>query len=176
MIAILQVNIAPFGLAPMGVFPFLMGAFLILRTDRTTSVMRSRDEAERELVYHVNRAARNFPLLRDFNHRGKLVERFEKAIASFNRGDVAACAVATNNIYFALWISDILVGLYMLLGGYYLISQNSVFAWMGEATLGVFLTTVNVFQMLGCSFRGIYEALVEIQSTFPALTNIVTLI
>lgn len=175
-ISAMQVGVDPFGLFPVFIFPIAAGVFLKLRTARTAKVLRFSNQCDKRLVANVSRTARHFVLLRDFGKRAEAVQRFDKTIAAYNNAYVDACAVETNNLNFAPWVGGILIAIYVLVGGYKIISQSGTLSWLGGATLGEFLTTIAVLQKLGDTFTAIYASLVSIQCIFPCLVDIVTLL
>jgi ABC-type multidrug transport system fused ATPase/permease subunit len=175
MVSILQSSFGPIGLLPMGIFPVCIIAFLVHRTARTTEYMEVNELADKAVTDHLSRTAYNFDLIRDFKKRGEQVGRFQKTLKEFNRTVKRSGAVATNNKYFSLWLADILIGLWIVFGGYALIHpEDKNLAWM-NLTLGEFLTTMAVFKRLGSSFTSIYSSVLSISSTFPCLKNIVAL-
>jgi len=69
-------------------------------------------------------------------------------------------------LYFAPWLTTILIGSYCVLGSYIVTSVG------GDVSLGTFLATINIFKDIGAEIEAIYKECMEIQQSLGPLQRI----
>lgn len=155
-------------------FPALMLTFLFFRNAKTVQLSLKEDEAEKDLVGHVHQAVVNYRLLADYNSRSWVVDKYEGKIGKCNTSIVLTSMTKLNNRYFAIWLSIIISGLYIMYGGRKVLLMNrGETVETGGMLLGDFLINLQIFEAVGRSWKGIYTVALQMQATFPALHHIV---
>jgi ABC-type multidrug transport system fused ATPase/permease subunit len=163
-------------LAPMVVLPPSLAMFVWIRRHKTLESLESRFKTERILVNDIDDTASNYRLLADFKKRGDVVSKFETTIADYNKAMTATSAVTCNNTYFAPWLADLLVMVFTIFGGAYLINRHESLSFiLPHPELGKFLTALKIFSKTGKIFAAMYVSVVKMMSAFPCLENVSTL-
>mmetsp|Transcript_117170 Transcript_117170/g.304011 ORF Transcript_117170/g.304011 Transcript_117170/m.304011 type:complete len:897 (+) Transcript_117170:212-2902(+) len=153
---------------PLGVFPIIMGAFLLLRERKMVEAAEIMAAKQNNLVHKVHDTVNNFKLVSDFLLKPYMVETYEECIDQYNSKAESANQVMTNNAYLAPWLTTVLIG------GFIILCTGEVTTINPEGTmsLGAFLATVNVFKEIGTELREIYMESMEVQKTFGALRKL----
>merc|ERR1719387_676502 len=98
-------------------FPLILGCFIALRKKKSMRVSSEADVAYNEKIRHVDQVMRCYRLIADYNRRPRAVDEFEKKIGAFNWTLIVADAVTVNNTYAAPWMSIVITGLWIIVGG-----------------------------------------------------------
>merc|ERR1719386_540992 len=72
--------------------------------------------------------------------------------------------VLLNTDYFTKWVTALVVGAYIFVGGREVIR--------GELSVGIFLTNLDIFWACGADFAAIYDTHVTMQRTLPSMMSI----
>lgn len=154
------------GVIPLVVYPFILSCYLICRERKTLHVTDLKAQKQDEVVSTVNEAINNYRLLADFHLRPVIVDAFEDRVDSYHDSEGHACAVITNNMYLAPWLTTITIGIYVVVGAF----QAAAFG--GPLSLGTFLATINVFKEVGAEVQEVYCECLEIQRAEGPLKKI----
>jgi len=146
-------------------FPIVMLVFLNFRNARTLQYLEVQKKSQNSMLHQIKHTIANFNMIRDYKKRGAYVELFVKRITHFNTTFTDSCAIMVNNQRFAKWCALLLEIAYMCYGGVQ-VSNDAL-------TLGEFLNNLAVLSALGQMWGDVYSIMLEMQSTFDALTSIV---
>jgi len=127
-----------------------------------------RNQVEDRMTDFVGAAAQNVELFQDYSQRPTVVSRMRDKVNEFNAAANDLEMVRINSVYLAPWIANLCVALYVPL------QAPAVFD--GRLSLGFFLTNLKMIRTLGMVLSSIYNTLLDMQSTIPALQNIVKLL
>lgn len=161
----------PFRIAaflPSVVCPLAMLLFLAMRYHKTTGCLNAWKESENRMVDQVTETGNNFRMIADYSRRPNFVDRNTKAISEFGAARRSAVLVLVNNTYFMKWVTLVLVSAFTLIGGRMVIE--------GEMSLGIFLTTIKIFEQVGNAWGKIYADILVLQNVFPSLMRIVMMV
>lgn len=148
----------------MVVFPFLLVLFIWRRSPITTALLMERNTKQDRIVSYTSEVEDTTQLVCDCGRRNLTVERFEQYLDGWNKANKLANKGLLHNKYFAPWLAKLLVAMYTVVGGTQVIN--------GQICLGFFLTNISVFLKLGDQFGKLYELLMEIEESFPALVRV----
>eukprot|EP00928_Gymnodinium_smaydae_P033519 TRINITY_DN23993_c0_g1_i1.p1 TRINITY_DN23993_c0_g1~~TRINITY_DN23993_c0_g1_i1.p1 ORF type:complete len:847 (-),score=151.78 TRINITY_DN23993_c0_g1_i1:26-2566(-) len=150
---------------------FLLPVLLLLinqcRTKLTVECLKQRALSQNALVDLVTQATVNFSLIAAYNRRPYFLQKHEKCIADYNTRYREANQVLENNTYIAVWLTNIFVALYSLLGGSLVIA--------GATPLGMFLTQLQAMNDMGLSWGEIYDVMSSMNTVLPSLERMVHL-
>jgi len=132
-----------------------------------TAFLTDMNIKQTKLADEVQHTVATYRLQADYNVRSAFVQEFEGSVASLNAAVVAALQLEVNNNYFSLWLSNIFIALYSIIGGLQVI---------GGASLGMYLTDLAIIAKIGQQWGAIYSVAVAMQTTFPALLRITRLL
>jgi len=152
------------------VFPLLQISFLVVRGARTIYYVSNRNDKQDGLVAQIDRIVTNYRMIADYNRRPFFVDRFSNVISDFNSAATQAALVLKNNAYFPQWVSIVCVAGWTVVGGMQTINHPE------KLTLGMFLANVRIIGAIGSIMGSSYATLLDMQNTFPALVNVVTLL
>lgn len=152
------------------VFPFLQVAFLSMRRAKTLRVVAYMNEMQDTLVAQVDRIVANYRMIADYNRRPFFVERFTQLVAAFNGARVDVNIALKQNMYFSQWITMLCIAGYTMSGGMHTIYSPETLS------LGMFLANRKLISTIGNSMESIYQIVLDMQNTLPALRNIVSLL
>lgn len=167
MVIIYQLTGNPAGILPMLVFPILMAAYLMVRSGKTARAGDAEQDAQNDLVTCVEQSVSRYRLIADYNRRPKFIASLEAAIGKLNKAMVQNAAVTVNNKYFAPWMKTVILGLWVYVGGSWVLS--------GDMALADYLATAKIFKAVGDSFLEMYQTMLVMQSVIPGLLMVVTL-
>lgn len=151
----------------LGILPLILGSFLVARRRTTTRSFNTLNGNQDDLVDHINNTAQMYRLIADFGRRSQVVEKFQDTVKEYNGSAVKLAVVLGNNVYFAQWLTILILASYTVIGGASVLSSGT--------SLGMFLSDLNVFKEVGASWGSIYKTILEMQTTYPALERIVFL-
>lgn len=151
---------------PVVMFPLSMFIFLRCRDRYTAELLSRRNLMQTRLVEAVEETVVNYRLIADYGQREKAVNMFENVVKDFNSASVAQITALLQDSYFAKWLALACVIAWTIIGG--------LEVCRGKLTLGMFLANVSVFQKIGVGWGSIYDLLIQISTTFPALANLTT--
>jgi len=153
-------------LVPLACYLVVLPLFLVCR--EKTTIFHNEEKAMKQniLVQTVNDAVSNFRLIADFQMRPHTVDTYSESIDNFQDSECHACAVMTNNMYMAPWLTLTIIGVWMVYGSFEVESVG------GHLSLGLFLATINVFKEIGGEMQEIYNEAMEIQASFGPLKKI----
>jgi len=151
---------------PLFAFPFLLMGFVFFRRQVTSRALHTRHAKEVRAIEHVQQTAMFYRLIADYNRRPAFVERFETILEEFYDSDTASALILGNNAYFAPWLTVLSVSMFMVVGGIQVLEDT--------LPLGIFLTTLRVFQSVGDCWGTIYTVILDMQIAIPMLERIVT--
>lgn len=153
------------GFVPLLVFPCAMLTFLVCRMPITGEHLEVRNQKQNKLVDYVAESVNNYRLIADYMKRDKCVDDFEEFLLQ-HAGSMRNCGIVlSNNHYFTTWLMTAVVAFYTFVGGSNVIGETQ--------SLGMFLTNVHIFALIGGSWAAIYDKFLTISTTFPALERIV---
>eukprot|EP00746_Dinoflagellata_sp_MGD_P121938 gnl/MRDRNA2_/MRDRNA2_56967_c0_seq1.p1 gnl/MRDRNA2_/MRDRNA2_56967_c0~~gnl/MRDRNA2_/MRDRNA2_56967_c0_seq1.p1 ORF type:complete len:1042 (+),score=122.69 gnl/MRDRNA2_/MRDRNA2_56967_c0_seq1:93-3128(+) len=162
MLLTLQVyNGSIFATIPVIVSPIVLLIFLRIRTPRSMKVSLEQDTAYNEKIRFVGEVLRCYHLITDFAKRPWAVDTFEKKIKDFNMKLILADADTLNNSYMAPWLSIIMIGGWLIVGGMRVVNRQS--------TIGEFVTNLEVFNALGQAWMIIYVIMLQMMYSCPSL-------
>merc|ERR1719399_69125 len=124
------------------------------------------DSAQDALVAHVTNSVQNCRLIMDYLRRPFAVDMYEKYIVLFNKADVAQNKIMVTNKFFAPWISNVVVGAFIVYGGLQVIDSG------GGISVGLLLTNIDVYKEVGQAWGAIYGVTLIMQTAIPALESI----
>ena len=106
----------------------------------------------------------NYQLVADYNRRTFTLQTFESRIYDNNIATAAYNANSINSLYFAPWLTTLLVGAYLLYGGIQVLD--------GELDLASFLSTISIFRNLGTEFQVAYQQALQITSAYASIAQL----
>jgi ABC-type multidrug transport system fused ATPase/permease subunit len=154
----------PMPVLPFIIFPIFLFQFRMCRINTTMAVLRKETETETEMADCVQDTVENYRLLSAYRRRAAFVARFEKDMNTYNEACGAMAKVFLNNGYFPKWLSIVCVCLYTCVGGLEVIA--------GEQPLGAFTVNLSIIVKIGDLWGHIYQNIIGMQKTFPAIKNI----
>eukprot|EP00931_Biecheleriopsis_adriatica_P113020 TRINITY_DN8793_c0_g1_i2.p1 TRINITY_DN8793_c0_g1~~TRINITY_DN8793_c0_g1_i2.p1 ORF type:complete len:867 (+),score=146.91 TRINITY_DN8793_c0_g1_i2:25-2601(+) len=170
-------NVGAVAMLPMVMLPAVMAIYLRIRAAKITRTLKKAHHQDNDLVRHASGTANSVLLLRDYGKRSEVVDHFGAAVDNLNSALVDVKANKINDQALPRWLGDILVALYVICGGYYLVTQEPSLAWtMQAAELGGFQASLSVFKATAASLMSIYNALLKMQQSFASLEEIVVLL
>eukprot|EP00746_Dinoflagellata_sp_MGD_P079517 gnl/MRDRNA2_/MRDRNA2_31803_c0_seq1.p1 gnl/MRDRNA2_/MRDRNA2_31803_c0~~gnl/MRDRNA2_/MRDRNA2_31803_c0_seq1.p1 ORF type:complete len:882 (+),score=131.99 gnl/MRDRNA2_/MRDRNA2_31803_c0_seq1:194-2839(+) len=152
---------------PVAAFPILMLLFLACRSKKSARVNDAVNDAQNKLVQETDHVITRYQLYADYNCRPQAVDAMEAVINKVNGAITARAAVHVNNKYFAPWLRDIILCLWIVFGGHWVL--------VGNIKLGEYLATASIFSAVGGGFLQIYETILVMSACAPSLYNIVWL-
>eukprot|EP00931_Biecheleriopsis_adriatica_P112033 TRINITY_DN8654_c0_g1_i1.p1 TRINITY_DN8654_c0_g1~~TRINITY_DN8654_c0_g1_i1.p1 ORF type:complete len:885 (-),score=160.59 TRINITY_DN8654_c0_g1_i1:39-2330(-) len=164
-------------LIPMVLMPACMLSFMRWRSHRVAETLERAHHADNELGHHASRTFNNLHVLRDFAKKSDQVERFGVTIDNFNNALVDKSAGKVNDMALPEWLGDLLVALYVIFGGYYLVTKAPGLAWiMAVPQLGGFQASLSVFRASAASLKQIYTSVLSMQEAIAPLQEVVSLL
>eukprot|EP00747_Dinoflagellata_sp_TGD_P143099 gnl/TRDRNA2_/TRDRNA2_176337_c0_seq3.p1 gnl/TRDRNA2_/TRDRNA2_176337_c0~~gnl/TRDRNA2_/TRDRNA2_176337_c0_seq3.p1 ORF type:complete len:526 (-),score=75.36 gnl/TRDRNA2_/TRDRNA2_176337_c0_seq3:143-1720(-) len=158
------------GIAPLLLYPAVLGSYLTLRRATTSRYLKERNEKEDEVVDECSHISRNYPLIVHYLRREDAVSSFENAAKGYNGAAVNAATVLLNNDYFDGCVSSIVLAIFIIIEGTILIMSHDT------SGLGMFLADLKVIKACGGAYGSIYNLLLKMEASFPHLMRIVSLL
>lgn len=152
---------------PLVVNPLIMLVYLWIREGITVRTNEAMAEKQNDIVQSMHSSVTNFRLMADFSLRPYMVEVYEAVVERFNRGEQDAAIVSTNNSYLPGWLMTMLIGGYMTLGTYLVVTCG------GTLSLGTFIATINVFKECGRELSEVYAEMSEVMKATGPLRKVV---
>jgi len=152
---------------PTIILPALLVLFLAARQSLLAQLCREERQRQTALLERVVGTVLNFRLIADYGRRDMAVDQFNRDIDSCNKVGRQVSRVEQNDVYFATWLTAVMVAVYTGFGGMQVLG--------GELPLGMFLTGVHIYMQIGEAWGHIYRSLLEICQAFPGLQRIVFL-
>eukprot|EP00929_Paragymnodinium_shiwhaense_P087195 TRINITY_DN47463_c0_g2_i1.p1 TRINITY_DN47463_c0_g2~~TRINITY_DN47463_c0_g2_i1.p1 ORF type:complete len:856 (-),score=179.08 TRINITY_DN47463_c0_g2_i1:75-2642(-) len=152
---------------PLIVCPVLLGGFLRCREKLNVHVMKEKAHHQDAVMRFCNATIRSYRLIADFFMRPRQVSDYEDVIDEFHAREEEANFVFANNLYAAPWLTQLIIGGYMVIGSSIVKSVEG-----GFLDIGVFVATINIFKEIGAEIKEIYTEFVEIQKSFEPLTTV----
>jgi ABC-type multidrug transport system fused ATPase/permease subunit len=149
-------------------FPVLAAVFLWWRDETTSEHLDDANRMFHKLAQQVQETVRCYRIIADFKKRGEFISRLRGISEECMITKKEAALVVLNNLYYAQWIGALAVAFYTLFGGQ--LVQRSVLP------LGMFLANVSIFNAYAEVWAGIYQVLLNVMNTFPALEHVMVLL
>ena len=108
-------------------------------------------------------------LIADYDRRTYCLQQFADKINQVNKAATNFNAAAVNSKFFAPWISTVLVGIYIIFGGFRVIEDP-------EKELAAFLATISIFRSIGGQFEQAYVETLKITSAYASICEITVFI
>lgn len=153
---------------PMVLTPPLLLAFASLRAKSTDRMLSERNHKQDELAEIAYDACENFELIAGYNQRAFFVERLKAKVQAYHKVRRAAKQRLLNNNYFAPWLSQVFVAVYVVAGGLSVIHDRT--------TLGMFLTNIKIIGRLGEIWAGVYKVYVDVAEAGPCLLHLMNIL
>jgi len=150
------------------VFPVAALVFLYLRQTTTSHHLEVAYDKANEFGMQIQETVRCYRLIAAFKKRAMFITRLLDMSSAKSTANRLLNVVVVNNTYFARWVGAIAVAIYSVCGGIEVV--------LGEEPLGIFLANVRVYQSYAGVWGVIYEQILAIQDTFPALEHVMVLL
>jgi len=137
------INFMP--LVAVSFLPIAIVIFLQARQKTSFSLRQNQFLKEDSSIQHVLKTVSNYQLVADFDRRTFMLQTYETKIDEFNAATTKYNSNSVNSLFFAPWLTTLLVGVYLLYGGSQVVK--------GETDLATFLSTVSIFRSLGGEFE-----------------------
>jgi ABC-type multidrug transport system fused ATPase/permease subunit len=171
LIVVLQMGTATWrAILPNLLFPPILLACLKMRWRRTTSSVKRLNCSWDDFTTFVQDTERNARLIIDYRRNHEVVDEFQKLIDILKFRVQKAEAIKANNKYVASWLTTIIVGLWIVIGGKMVIDPDD------PETLGSFLMTLGIFQEVGNQWSTIHGTVISINSAIVPLQRLMTLL
>lgn len=157
-------SLQPIAILPMVAIPPILFVFARLRGPTTTQILTAASTKQDAVADIVFDACENFDLISDYKRKPYFVEKLEDGIRDFHRARRQAKQRILNNEFFAPWVAQIFIAVYLVVGGLNVID--------GVTSLGMFLTNVKIMQEFGAIWSRISTIVVDILEAGPALINL----
>lgn len=157
-----------FMLLPLSIYPPFLIFFLFRQCKQTVSQLHERNVKQTAFVDHIMSTEDNYQLVSGFRQQSVAIKKFEQRIDAYNTANRQANVELLNNEYSILWLTHILIGLWIFWGGRQ--------AAQGVTTLGMFLVNLRIFKKMGKEMANIYQQLLAIEGTFPYLLRVAKLL
>jgi len=151
---------------PIILFPVCMFWFLYFRRK---SAHRQRLEAmmqEQRLAKHVEMVTHNVRMITDYQRRANIMDKVEGQIRLLNQEVNKSNVIHEVNYQFCPWLEAVIVG------GYVLFAGNEIIHGQG-LTVGAFLNSIDIYRTVAESMAAVYNLVLIIEESFPALELIV---
>jgi ABC-type multidrug transport system fused ATPase/permease subunit len=110
----------------------------------------------------------NCDLIFDYSLRNYVNSRFEELVGNYNSA-CRKCNVSNlNSSYFCILATFLTVAAYTYVGGFRVIA--------GGLKVGMFVTNLRIFSLVGEELHGIFDILVSMQEVLPALVSVAKLL
>lgn len=161
-------------LAPLFIYPVLLALFLAKRNSKVEETLYAEEEAESDLISFCDEVAQKNRLLADYGLRAATIDRWEAAVNKWNKAIVNTHALHVNNKRFSPWITEIIVAVWIIVGGA-LVKDSQASEGLSGVSIGDFLVTWDVFKSAGGAWASMYAVILLMQDVVPSLENIVML-
>lgn len=166
LVIVLQLILgAHLAIVPVLIYPCVLVSLICYRDNLIAHLQHEQDDAQNELVGYVTQIMTGYRLIGDYLKRPDAVEETEKRIGKFNGKMINSDAANLNNRYAALWLANLVTGIWYIIGGRFVIE--------GSSDLGTFLMNLQVFQDVGIAWTVIFGNLVKMQNALPYLQKVV---
>lgn len=152
------------GIIPLFVFPVFLSLVLPLRRHAIKETTKKAFQKENEVTDHVDSITDNFDLILDYDKRSYARQAFVDASKEYATARKAAAQTLLNTDYMTKWITTLIVGAYVVVGGLAVLQ--------GYVTVGVFITNIKIFDSCGDSFVCIFNKLIDFEKCLPAVMNL----
>jgi len=154
------------GVVPIVLFPICLYIFLRLRRQKTHMHRLRMVVQEKRLATHIEMVSANARMITDFQRRTRVMDEIEQEVKSLNKEINTTNVVHEVNAQFSPWLESSVVGAYVFLAGSEIIQG-------GGLSLGAFLTSVDIYRKVASSMEAMYNLVLTVQDTLPALELIV---
>lgn len=138
-----EINALP--LIAVSILPICIVIFLRMRQKTSFALRQNQFLKENDNIKHVLKVVANYQLVADYDRRTFMLQTYEAKIDHFNAATTQYNANGTNSLFFAPWLTTLLVGVYLLYGGGRVVK--------GQTDLATFLSTISIFRSLGGEFE-----------------------
>eukprot|EP00405_Crypthecodinium_cohnii_P007412 CAMPEP_0206423634 /NCGR_PEP_ID=MMETSP0324_2-20121206/2781_1 /ASSEMBLY_ACC=CAM_ASM_000836 /TAXON_ID=2866 /ORGANISM="Crypthecodinium cohnii, Strain Seligo" /LENGTH=414 /DNA_ID=CAMNT_0053888199 /DNA_START=103 /DNA_END=1345 /DNA_ORIENTATION=+ len=132
-----------------------------------SAAIQKRNEAQNKLLTWIQECTSVCKLVQDYHKQGWAINRMEALIGQQNQVLVRRSEVASNNKYFANWVTMMAVVFYIMYGGRQVV--------LGNISTGTFLATLKIYQRGGDACLAIYGLWLR-EQVLPALQTITRLL
>eukprot|EP00746_Dinoflagellata_sp_MGD_P075499 gnl/MRDRNA2_/MRDRNA2_30376_c0_seq1.p1 gnl/MRDRNA2_/MRDRNA2_30376_c0~~gnl/MRDRNA2_/MRDRNA2_30376_c0_seq1.p1 ORF type:complete len:947 (-),score=171.62 gnl/MRDRNA2_/MRDRNA2_30376_c0_seq1:25-2814(-) len=150
---------------PVIMSPIVLFTFLHFRGGKAVRYAHTMDRALNEMIRLVDSIIDNYRVIIDYARRPRAVAEYEKMIGAFNWKMILSDAVVANNLIASAWVSVITTGVWMIIGGAFVIN--------GDSTVGTFVANMEIFKDVGEAWKEIYKVMVEMHTSIPNLHRVV---
>mmetsp|Transcript_137201 Transcript_137201/g.382695 ORF Transcript_137201/g.382695 Transcript_137201/m.382695 type:complete len:892 (-) Transcript_137201:135-2810(-) len=156
--------VSPLGVGAAVGLPLITLGFMYLRRKVTTRMLSKEKVEEARVLRNVEQAIHTYRIIADFHREGDALSRFEKRVCEFNSTRTAALKIMENNRYFVLWVTTIVVGAYIMIGGQRVLNE--------EISVGLFTANISAISAIGDCVSQVSTILMELQMVEPALQRL----
>jgi ABC-type multidrug transport system fused ATPase/permease subunit len=150
---------------PLVIMPIVLAIFLYCRERVTMAAVGGNAMKQDDVVRGVTDTVKSYKLIADFAMRPQIVDSYEMKLESLNDKEAEMLTVMTNNTFIAPLLTFVSIGCYIV--------YAAEAFHLGQATsIGLFVTTINVFKEIGGELQEIYLEFLEVQRTFHPLNKI----
>ena len=157
-------DITPSPIIAVMSLPFFIALFLRHRQKKSFTLREMQFETENLCINHVLKSVMNYQLIADYDRRTFTLQNFESKIQDNNVATSKYNANSTNSLYFAPWLTTLLVGGYLLYGGIQVVD--------GVLDLASFLSTISIFRSLGSEFQVAYQQALKITAAYASIAQL----
>jgi len=157
-------DITPSPIIAVMSMPFFIAMFLRRRQKKSFTLREMQFETENLCINHVLKSVMNYQLIADYDRRTFALQNFESKIHDNNVATAKYNANSTNSLYFAPWLTTLLVGGYLLYGGIQVVD--------GVLDLASFLSTISIFRSLGSEFQVAYQLALKITAAYASIAQL----
>merc|ERR1719271_1578738 len=145
--------------------PTIIMIFGYLRGDGIATGRRERDKRERELIGTISQTCEKYSTIKHYFRSSQREELYRRKAENTRAADVPVHVVMNNNLYSAMWLGPIFIGVYVCATAHQVLS--------GEVKLGFFLATISILQDMSALFLEVYkyyQKITEIAEPLMTLT------
>eukprot|EP00929_Paragymnodinium_shiwhaense_P069236 TRINITY_DN34928_c0_g1_i1.p1 TRINITY_DN34928_c0_g1~~TRINITY_DN34928_c0_g1_i1.p1 ORF type:complete len:936 (-),score=243.51 TRINITY_DN34928_c0_g1_i1:280-3087(-) len=138
---------------PIIIYPAAMMLFLNLRYKQTMILKDLQQVVEVSTMQCFDAACADIGLIKDYNQRSAMVERFEKSIQQQGPPTKNFLMYEFKTEKVMPWITMVVIGVFMIWGGFYVLLPKDD---PRHLSFGVFLATIGIYKDAGALFSTFY--------------------
>ena len=143
--------------------------FVKIRAEKGFDLRQKQFDAENGIVEFTIRTVLNYELVADYDRRTFQTASYEKFVIAFNKASVAYAAFTVNSKYFAAWLTNFLVAIWIIYGGIQVVEAKP-----DGINLATFLSTITIFRSAGAEFEKAYQLYLRMAGAYASIAQITT--
>jgi len=147
--------------------PFVLAVFLYLRQHELFRLRARQFEAESAATHHVINTVLNYQLIQDYDRTSHMIQDYNDCTAAVNARTVDINSNIVNSGAVAPWLTTLLVGGYIMVGGSQVVAQT--------IPLATFLSTISLFQAVGGEFEKAYTQSLALTNSYASISQLTVL-